>query len=474
MTEEIEQMARKRSNSNSNSEQQVLSYKPLKIGAGHFFYSRGRSEGVEKVLKANREGLKVYYPNLEFGYVAGNFDHPLKGNDQRPIDLAPKPFDPEIFHLDLNADSRMAKDYIENLEKQLTEVTQDFDAMFWENLNRGKYWQFAKGVRNFLNNYDKNVISRNHDWIINYGGEIKGFFNGFEKPPFDLFPKNSGVTQVALTSNIKHKLEEYYEGDVFILKNSVICDNYAPNDPVKDKSLEELFLEKGIMKEGYDHIAYAVRADKRKNVEEALLLTKFYEYTTGKKARLIVTLVPPAEKLTKQEKEYLDEISEFSKTHNISFSMGEASKFLDEENFDVGNFYHNCDLAVSTATFGGFEYANAESQVAEIPLIGRRVRELHEDFENNGMIFGNALYDNSTLRADKNYKDRLKHFNNILSDSKLLREVGKRLNLESMLETAKKNVSHNSPVVRDVYGHDVIAKDIIRLFELPGYENLSE
>lgn len=456
----------------ANLGQQVLSYDPIKIGAFHFFYVKERSVGIEKVLKANREGLRIYYPNLEFGYIAGEFSPSFKGKDQRLVNLAPEPLDPEEFHLHLDKDNQIAKDYIERFEKQLTEVTQDFSGMLFENLNRGKYWQVAKGARNFLNNYDKKAISRNHDWIINYGGEIKGFFNGFENPPFDLFPDNPNVIQAALTSNIKHKLEEYYPGDVFVLKNSVICDNYVKDDPVKDESLREILMKEGIMEEGRDHLVYAVRADQRKNLEEALYLTPVYEHVFKKKAKLIVTLAP-TENLTKGEREYLNDIREFAKAHDIALSMGEASKFLDEENFGVGNFYHICDLAVSTAIIGGFEYANVESQIAGIPLIGRRIREVHEDFEHNKMNFGDALYDNYVLKADKNYKNRLEYLNNLLLDKKAFKKSVKDLNLESRVEIAKNNVSHNAKVVRRVYGHDVVAKDLIRLFGLPGYEKLA-
>jgi len=62
--------------------------------------------------------------------------------------------------------------------------------------------------------------------------------------------------------------------DVFIFKNSVVCEDYLRKDDGKDEELERLLLDKGILKPGEKPLPYAIRADKRKNGEEALTITK--------------------------------------------------------------------------------------------------------------------------------------------------------------------------------------------------------
>jgi len=452
-------------------DKRVLSYDPIKIGEIHYFGEYDRWAGVKRVSDSNKSGLKLLYPNLDFVYIAGSFDnYSLEGKEKRKLDLS---FWDYAAHLDTH--NQIAKTFIGKLEKEFVSTTTGLDNVIFENLYRGINWIFTKAARNFLEGYDKKAVSRSHDWIINYGAEIKGFFNGFDNPPFDFFPANENVTQTCLTSSIKRQMEEYSPREVKILKNSIVYDDFVKKDDGKDDALREIFLREGIMKEGFLNVAYPVRPDSRKNLEEAVYVTKVLGEVTGKKGNLIIPL-PPSDDT---QKSYVKEIKEFAGAWGVSVSIGEASKYLNETEFNVGNFYHISDVAVTTAIMGGFEYAYGESQVAGTPLIGRRIREVCEDFELSGMKFiddphckTGSLYDNYILAAGKKHKRRLENLNHILRDKTAFKESIKSLDLEMRLDYANKNLKHNADIIKSVYGHDVVAKDLAIMLKLPGYKKL--
>jgi hypothetical protein len=448
----------------------VLSEKSIKIGNAHYFGEFDKWAGVKKVSDSNKAGLQLLYPNLDFAYIMGSFDdYSLKGKDTRKLDIGFW-----NFAQHLNTHNQIAKDSINKLGGEFKEKTQDLDNLIFENLNRGVNWIFTKAARNFLNEYDKQSISRNHDWIINYGGEIMNFFQGFDTPPYDFFPTNKKVTQTSLTSSIKRLIDEYSPNEVQVLKNSVVCDNFVKKNEGKDEKLKEIFLQEGIMEDGMQHVAYPVRPDSRKNLEEAVYNTKVLEHITGKKHKLIIPLGPSND----NQKAYVKDIEKFAKAHNVSISIGKAFKYLDDINFNVGNFYHICDLAVTTAIMGGFEYSYPESQISGIPLIGRNIREVVEDYLANGMRFIDpltkeaSLYDNSHLMAEKDYHQRLARLNGILKDPETFKASVKKLDLEMRVDFAKRNLNHNANVVRNVYGHDVVAKDLAIILKLPNYKKL--
>jgi len=459
---------------NQNKEKIILSDKNIKIGALHPFMKYKQWAGIYSVLHSNFKALKEYYPNLETIYIGGTFDnYSLKRKETRRFDMR---FWEDAKHLDRH--NEIAKRYLIKLEKEIKKSISDLDGLFVENPNRGINWIFARAVRNILDNsYGNNSIIRNHDWIGNYLTEVASFFQGFENPPWDLFPSSSFVTQTCLTSAIKRQIEEYSPTKVNIIKNSIICDEFIRKEDKKDEQLRDILLKKGIMEEGVNHCGYLVRPDTRKNLEEAIYLMYSLKHITGIKHKLIIPLAPNNE----TQKKYVKEVKQFAEAHKVPISIGEASKYLDGKNFNVGNFYHLMHLAVQTAISGGFEFSNIESIISGTPLIGRKIREISEDLEENGMKLAEdskckigSIYDNSILEAGRNHIQRLKHFDTLIKDKEAFTKSIKKLNLEMRLNYSRKHLKHNAEVVKNSYGHKEVARDIIKMLKLPGYEKLEE
>jgi hypothetical protein len=268
-------------------------------------------------------------------------------------------------------------------------------------------------------------------------------------------------------------MEIFFNGPIQIIKNSVVCEDYPKNNK-KDEKLRQLLLEKGIFEQGKKHIIYAVRADERKNIEEALFITAMLSYISPNKTpyKLIVTASREKDYKNPEENKYQRGIEKFAQELGISCSIGHAYKYIDDNEFNISNLYHAGDIAITTSFKEGFGYAYVEPWVSGVPVIGRWIREVCEDFEMNGMKLKDIFYDNSVLYSKGTPEERMKYFAQILNDKKNLEKFAKKLNLEKRLHLSNKYLGHNANIIRDVYGHDVVATDLIKLYKLPGYQKL--
>ena len=443
-----------------------ISYDHIKIGFFHYFYDE-RSAGVNRVIQNNIKGLKIFYPNLEPVLIAEDFQKGIFEDYKKiKLNLNKKHYDSRLTLQEKKfLRARELKDNLIELQKEFQ------DGLVAENVLRGIDQSVTKGMRNFSEYTKIPVIYRNHDFFVDYPDDWISFLSGFNNVR-DPFPTTKNTTQVALTSSTQNKIEGFYDGDVQVLRNSVVFDDFHNRSMKKAKELRTLFEEKGIVLPGEKIISYPVRIDKRKNVEEALFLTKDLMNISGEKYRLIVTATRDKDYPNFKDNFYQRAIENFAKENEIPCSLGEAYRFIDGKNFNIGDLYHASELALTTAVKEGFGYAYVEPFISGTPLIGRRIREVCEDFELNGMNFKNNLYDNSILKSGKNWELRLKRLNSILKDPFAMKQQSKKLDLPAMIEYSKKYLKQNARVIKNVYGNDVVAMDLVKMLKLPNYQNL--
>lgn len=454
-----------------NPEQQVLSNDPIKIAFFHYFFDE-RSAGVNRVTANNIKGFEKFYPYIRPTLIAEEFQKGLFDQYERIL-LKPNE---EINDSRLNFQERNLR-RADSIENNLVEFKNLFkEGIFCENILRGIDQSVTKGVRNFAENpkvSDLPIIYRNHDFFKDYADDWISFLKDFNNVR-DPIPRTSNVTQVGLTSYMQNELENFFDGEAEVLRNSVICEDFCKKNDGKDSALRELLEEKGIVKSGEKIIAYPVRIDQRKNVEEALFLTKILNEFYGENYRLVVTATRDKDYKKPKDNVYQRRIEKFAKDFDIPCSLGQAYEYIDGKNFNIGNLYHISDLALSTAVKEGFGYAYVEPWVSGTPLIGRRIREVCEDFEAHGMNFKKNLYDSSVLRATRNWKSRLEKLENILKNEAELKETTEKLNLPMRIEYAKDRLEKNAQVVEREYGYIPVIKDVIKMLKLPGYEKLEE
>lgn len=446
-------------NQNQSSLEKAISLEEIKLLFFHYFFDE-RSAGVNRVIANNIKGLQLFYPNIKPILAAGGFE---KGVFDE--------YEKRFMNLDFNLET-LIKD-INRIAPQLNYVSKDAKVISGHNILRGINPAVSGAFRNFSEISDKVREYRNHDFIVRYPKDYKKMLIGVDSFG-DWFPQNPEIIQTTLTTSTRRDMEIFFRGNIEIMRNSVICEDLYPRNNGKDEKLRVLLLEKGIFEEGMEHVIYAVRADERKNLEEALFLTDILSYVIGKPHKLIVTF-PPADE---NQKNYAKEIKELAKAFEIPCSIGEAYKYIDDNNFNIGNLYR-LGIPVTTAFKEGFGYAYVEPWVSEVPVVGRWIREVCEDFERNGMKLRDIFYDNSVIYSKGTPEDRMKYFGEILEDKKSphmnkFKEFVKRVNLEERIENSKKYLKYNAGIVKSVYGHDVVARDLAKLYKLPGYEKLEK
>lgn len=436
------------------------------------------SAGVNSVIQNNIEGLKLFYPNIKPIFAAGKFDKSFfKGYEKRKMDLS---FTLETLVKDMN-----------RISSEIGEFSKDVEIISAHNMIRGINPAVSGGFRNaaeILAAY-KIIEARNHDFVMRCPGDYKKMLMNVDDFG-DWFPKNPRVLQTTLTTSTRKDMEIFFSGEIKILKNSIVYNNLSWKNDGKDEKLKQTLLEKGIFEDGMRHVIYAVRADQRKNLEEAVFLTGVLSYITRIQHKLIVTL--PAN--NEDQKNYVKEIQEFANTSfkmtgKVPISIGEASKYLDEGEFNIGNLYRAGDVATTTAFREGFGYAYVEPWVAlanraskEKYVLGRIIREVSEDFEANGMVIGEIkkgekkvgeiFYDSSTLYLKGSRKERMKYLGEISNDKQKLSDFLDRFGLEQRIDNSKDNIFHNANIVKTVYGHDVLAKELAQLYGLPNYDKI--
>ena len=441
---------------------QIQEYKPVSLNGikllfFHYFFDV-RSAGVNRVIKNNIKGLKLFYPNLNPIFASGGFEKGVFDEyEKRFINLGSWKFFKNIKSC--------------KMKKDLENITSDVKVVSGHNLLRGICPVVTEAFRDFSEISGKVREYRNHDFVLRYPKvykEIISHFNNFGK----MFPKSPEVIQTTLTTSTRRDMEIFFRGNIKLMRNSVVCEDLYPRKDGKDEKLKELLLKKRIFENGMKHVIYAVRADERKNLEEALFITSVLSYISGTPHKLIVTASKEKDYKKPEENEYQRNIEKFADNFNIPYSIGEAYHYVDDKEFNIGNLYRAGDMAITTAFKEGFGYSNVEPWVSGVPVIGRWIREVCEDFERNGMKLKEVFYDSSVLYSKGNPKDRIDYFGEILGDKKIFKQFVKRVNLEERIDYSKKYLEHNARIVKEVYGHDVVAKDLAKLYNLSNYKNI--
>ena len=455
----------------TTSGERVLSYDALKIGFFHYFFDE-RSAGVNRVISNNIKGFEQFYPNIQPILIAEEFQRDLFENyDRIQLDVNKSIKDPRLTDAE--------KNYLrtENIKQSLINLRNSFKyGLFAENILRGIDPTITKGMRDFAESEQASkipIIYRNHDFFEDYPDNWISFLTSFNNVR-DPIPKSSNVLQFALTSSTQNKIENFFDGEAGVLRNSVVCSDFYRKNDGKDSALREIFEKKGIVKPGEKIVSYPVRIDQRKNIGEALFVVKVLNEFHGGNYRLVVTATRDKDYARPELNKYQRRIEKFAKDFDIPASLGEAYEIIDGKTFNIGNLYHISEFALSTAVKEGFGYAYVEPWVSGIPMIGRRIREVCEDFEANGMDFKKNLYDSSILKATRNWETRLKRLEALLRSPAELEEVVKRLDLPMRIEYAKDKLKKNAQVVEKEYGYLPVVKEIIRVLKLPGYEKLEK
>ncbi len=399
----------------------------MKICFLHYYFKK---DGVTRTVLNNVLGIKEQSPNIQFVFAGDFFSEAIP-------DYAEKRF------IDWES---------EDLVSEIKRVSSDADILIIENPVVGIFPRATLAFKEFVEeNQNKKVIYRIHDFIDDRPHlfeEFKKVFSDFN----EIYPNSDNVHFITLTSFDRNRLLAKGLKNVSVLPNSIVESDLYTNEENALK-LRKKFEESGIIKLGEKIISYPVKILRRKNIEEAILITKLIN-NFGGKHRLIVTLP--------HEDDYEKEIKELAEKHNVPCSIGEAHKFLDygKDEFTTADLFAISDLVISTSIREGFGFAFIEPWVAGTPLIGRKIPEVTKDFEDAGIDLS-PLYDNSVLHNSKNTEERIERVGAFLSDNEKLDQLQKILRLNERIEKSLTLMEKNKQAVINTYSHTRVADKLL-------------
>lgn len=396
-----------------------------------FLHYSFKEDGITRSVLNNIKGLKELPENINFILAGDSF-------------VSSIPLDIEKRYIDWNA---------QDLVSQIKEVSKDADVIIIENPTIGTIPKATLAFKEFSeSNSDKKIIYRTHDFIDDRPylfKEFKKVFNNFE----EIYPTSNNVSFLTLTSFDKKRLIKKGLNKVNILPNSIVADDFHTN-PEKSFNLRKIFEMEGIINPNEKMLTYPVRVFKRKNIEEAMLLTKILN-EMGENYRLIVT-VP-------FDDDYKKEIEILAEDYKIQCSIGKASKYIsfdEKDSYTISDLYSASDLVVSTSIREGFGFALVEPWLAGIAVIGRKLPTVTEDFEENGIDLSH-LYDNNIIHNSDDSAERMENVKRILSNPEEFQKTSKTLGIKDRIQKASEVIDKNREVIKKYYNHVNIARQLL-------------
>ena len=403
----------------------------MKICFLHYYF---KNDGVTRSVLNHVKGLKELSNDIEFVFAGESFDSSL-----------PEEIEKQYVNFDT-----------QDILSQLQEISTDADIIIIENPVVGTIPLATLAFKEFSENTDKKIIYRIHDFIDDRPHlfeEFKKTFDDFES----IYPQTDNVSFITLTNTDKERLIQKGLKNVNVIPNSIIISDFSTT-PEKPLKLRETFEEQGIIESNEKIISYPVRVLKRKNIEEAMLLTKILNLECP--YRLIVT-VP-------LDKEYEKEILDLAEKYNIPCSIGQAVEYISfdkKDDFTITDLYKISDLVVSTSITEGFGFAFVEPWLAETPVIGRKISSVTEDFVENGIDL-NHLYDNDVIHNSKHPEERMSNVHRILSNPTEFSEIARKLEIKDRIQKASEVIEKNKKAIEEYYDHVNIAKKLLSMMTI--------
>jgi len=389
-------------------------------------------DGVTRVALNNITGLNEILQDAQFSLIGSSFSDTLPNYiEQKQINWKRNPV------------------------RDLETLTKNAKIVLIENPTIGIFPKITKAYKEFTEKTDKPVIYRVHDFPEDRPNNIP-LLNAKGLTVDNVCPQSENVGFIALISSGKRLLERKGLENVTMIPNSVVINpNFNPAE--REQEFRELLAREGIADPNEKLISYPVRAEDRKAVEEALVLTKMVNDQLGpnnSRFKLIVTLP------NKYSPKYNNQLIQLSKTYDVPFSLGEAWKhigFNPDTGYVVGDLINTSEFTLSTARQEGFGMAYLE-WLYGTPVIGRDIPNVTEDLKTKGLDLS-SLY-NSRFPSNPNTLTSLEIAKLLLSDNNTRKELGNLLQIDQRLQKAKDATPHNRQVVETHYNHKTVAQQL--------------
>jgi len=414
--------------------------KNIHLGIGHYWI--GCKDGVNSVILRNVRALMKIDPALKitlFGKLSPDFNHFINLPTANIGYLNINEFDPDFACSHFGGkpiSEQKVQDYIwqgTNIAELLVKKLSNMDVIMVENLGLGihpavTYAFYLYTHYTFMRGKRKKFIYRYHDFVqqrpLNFRNVKKFHHNLFGTVTnwhSILYPAYPHIKYIAINRYDRWRLIEHGidEENVYYIPNPVDSTVVPPDD--RSIKLREEIIRRENLDPSVRFIVYPVRCVRRKNIEEAIFLTKFFnclaEGKTSKKYlklkgkfHLIVSIKPS----TGDDARYASLLTEFVRKHNLPVTIGIDDLVSLEREYDpsnpdkikkygIGDIYSIADVVITTSILEGFGFVYIEPWIVGKAVIGRNIPFVTPDFQAVGMKLGH-LY-TALIVEGRDFKD---------------------------------------------------------------------
>jgi hypothetical protein len=489
--------------------------KKIHLGIGH--YGIGFKDGVNTVIARNVLALREIDPEMKitlFGKLSPDFEDYIEPIPGLLEYLNINEFDPEDEWrqcLKKTIIDQQVHDYVwqgTNLAEILVDKLADMDVILTENLGIGidpsvTYAFYLYTQYCYMKGEKKKFIYRVHDFVQ----QRPVFFKNVKKfyqyrlgviPHWHsiLYPAYPNIKYISINRYDRSRLIEHgiEENNIYYIPNSVDKSIVPPDD--RSVELRQQIIKKENLDTDVQFILYPVRCVRRKNIEEAIFLTHFFNgIARGKTSRnnshidgkfhLLVTLRPNKG----DDAKYANILIDFIKKHNLPVTIGlddliSMKREYDPEdptkimNYGIGDIYKASFLVITTSILEGFGFTYLEPWLLDKAVIGRSIPFITPDFQAKGMKLGH-LYTALIVERqdfkdigiektsiDEGLAERLEKILN-LSDPRYVDRVIEN-NETSLIATLRlfeearraQLIEKNKEVVEEVYSQEMVGRQL--------------
>jgi len=307
----------------------------------------------------------------------------------------------------------------EIIAKKLGKYTQGIDRVIVENPLMGGYHLPAMIGYFWYGQLFKNSATKLyfhvHDFYKDspiYLREIKSFFS--QKEIRKILKNGEGVDGFLIVNrNLEKKLikEGIPKKKIFYLPNGIVSEIFSQPLKIKER---KLIYQKLRIPNNLKFFLYPVRIVPRKNIEEAILLTKRLREITKENYGVVVSgkvdLNDPRSKIYYQKLRKIKVKEKFPIIFvrpplPLERKYDNAGKI---KKFSIGDLYQASEAILMTSLREGFGYPFLECWFSRKIVIGRRIEEIIKDFEKSGLKFW-WLYKKFSFGAIKKQADILQN-----------------------------------------------------------------
>lgn len=436
-------------------------------------YGIGWRDGINTVIKTLADELQKQKPSLKIYFLGGQLKEKILENASYQVI-------PQLLPQGKKLTKKQFEQESDSIAQKIAQKTKGIEVVIIENPFLGDYHltamlAYSLYARKYKPRGTK-VFFRIHDFYQDFPRYYQNFQKLFSAKEIRDILKGQGVDGFLIINQaLREKLIKagVKKEKIFYLPNGLDSRFFSQSLSKEDRNLIYQNLGVSLPK----ILLYPVRVVPRKNIEEAILLVSFIRQLT--KDNYILLIAGKIEKKDPLTQDYYRMLKKLTKIADFPIIFTEEAWPLEREynqrgkikKFSIGDLYQVSEAILMTSLKEGFGYPFLECWLAKKAVLGRRLEEVIDDFEKDGLCL-DWLYP-CLLNDERDFNKRIKKVINIFKNPELKRKILK-INQANLIKQIRilqdkalkeKIIQTNFNQVKNVYGISSITQRFLEIIK---------